>query len=380
MARHKTLALIMAGGAGGRMGVLTDSRAKPALPFGGVYHLIDIPLSNCMHSGISDVWVVEQFQPQSLNDHLANGRPWDLDRTYGGLRILPPYTGNNEGGWHRGNADAIYRQRRFIESFDPELLLVLSADHVYQLDFDAVIEAHLARQAEVTLVTTTVPPGESASRFGNLQAGSDGRVREFAYKPEQPISDTITTEIFVYTPRVLLDVIGELAAQQGDDESETALSDFGDELLPLLVERGRAFAFPLDGYWRDVGTIPAYWQAHMDLLADPAPITLDAPEWPLRSYGQQRLPARIRGSARIADSLIASGCTIGGAVEHSVLASGVCVAAGATVRDAVLLEDVVVEAGAVVERAIVDRGVHVGRDKQVRGRADGGEQDIAVAG
>lgn len=377
MARVRVLALILAGGAGSRMELLTDVRAKPALPYAGVYRLIDFPLSNCVHSAIADVWVVEQFQPHSLNDHLVNGRPWDLDRTYGGLRILPPYTGKDEGGWHQGNADAIYRNRRFIREFNPDLVLVLSADHIYKLDYRDVIEAHREWQADVTMVTTKVARDE-ASRFGTVQCDGD-RVTSFAYKPDSPPSDIVTTEVFVYTTRTLLATLDDLA-DETEDVDESGLEDFGHQLLPRLVEKGRAFAYPLDGYWRDVGTIESYFAAHMDLLRDEPPLALDEPSWPILTFGTQRLPARIHGSAEIDRSLIAPGCTIHGTVINSVLAPGVIVERGATVRDAIIFSNTRIAANAAVQRAIIDAEVTIGERARIGGEQSDNQSPIVLVG
>ena len=354
---------------------LTASRAKPVLPFGGVYRLIDFALSNCVHSGIADVWVIEQFQPHALNDHLLNGRPWDLDRNTGGLRIMPPYTGprGEEGGWAEGNADALYRNRRFIREFGPDLLLVLSADHVYALDFRDVLDAHVAREgAAVTMVTTEVPV-EEAGRFGVVRVGADGLVTDFAYKPERPAGGTVTAEVFVYDARALLDALDALGSAAGGGGGQGAgdggpsppLKDFGDELLPAFVREGRAFAFPLPGYWRDLGTIDSYWEGHMDLLGDEPRLTLSAPAWPVLSAGTPRPPARVTRAGQVDDSLLSPGCTVHGTVIESVLAPGAVVEAGATVRRAVLLHDAVVRAGAEVACAIVDRRAVVGAGARV---------------
>ncbi len=375
MAKQKVLALILAGGEGGRLEVLTERRAKPAMPFAGVYRLIDFSLSNCMHSGISDVWIVEQYEPHSLNDHLANGRPWDLDRTYGGLQVLPPYQRREEGegGFSQGNADALYQHRSFIRELDPDLLIVLSADHVYKLDYNDVLERHRERKADVTLVTTRVPR-EEASRFGVVEVDGEGRVTGFEYKPEQPRSDRVTTEVFVYDTRKLLDALERLA-KEGEDKEGAALKDFGHELLPAFVREGRAWEHPLEGYWRDVGTIESYWQAHRDLIEEDPALRLDDPAWPILTYGTQRLPARIKGSARIDGSLVSSGCRIAGEVCRSVLGPGVVVERGAAVRDSILLQDVVVRSGARVERAILDEQVEVGEEAVI-----GGLGEIALAG
>ncbi|HKI00418.1 MAG TPA: glucose-1-phosphate adenylyltransferase family protein [Thermoanaerobaculia bacterium] len=377
MPRTKTLALILAGGAGGRLEVLTAERAKPAMPFAGVYRLIDFPLSNCLHSGVSDVWVIEQYELHSLNEHLANGRPWDLDRTYGGLQVLPPHQSksrSDEGGFAQGNADAIYRHKSLIRELDPDLLLVLSADHVYKLDYREVIDRHRETDAAVTLVTTRLPPGEDASRFGVVEVDGAGKVTGFEYKPESPRSDLVTTEVFVYDAVELMDTLDRLADGTGGEES--GLKDFGHELIPSLVQEGRAREYRLEGYWRDVGTVESYWQAHMDLLERQPGLVLDDPAWPLRTYGTQRLPARVEGTARIEGSLISPGCRIAGRVERSVLGPGVVVEEGAEVRDSVLLDEVVVGAGASIERAILDAEVRVGKGASV-GERDG---DLTLAG
>ena len=372
MSRNKVLALILAGGAGSRLDVLTEERAKPTLPFAGVYRLIDFALSNCMHSRINDVWIIEQYLPHSLNDHLANGRPWDLDRTYGGLQVLPPFEGSDDqdGGFAAGNADAIYRHKDFIREFAPDILLVLSADHIYKLDFGKVIGHHLEHNADVTMVTTRVPEKE-ASRFGIIEADEQGRVTNFVYKKENPPGDLATTEVFVYNAHKLLEMLDELAAQGGGKRNKKAgakLKDFGHKLLPSLVKNGRAFEYRFTEYWRDVGTVESYWQSHMDLLEHEPLFALDDPGWPILTYGSQRLPARIHKSARIENSLIAPGCTVRGHVIDSVLAPGVVIEAGAVVNRSVLLHNAVVAAGAQINRAVLDEEVCV-EEKAIIGAA-----------
>jgi glucose-1-phosphate adenylyltransferase len=381
MAREKVLALILAGGAGGRLETLTRKRAKPVTPFAGVYRLIDFPLSHCVHSGLSDVWVIEQYELHSLNEHLSNGRPWDLDRTYGGLQVLPPNQrehGEEEGGFAQGNADAIWRQRTLIREFAPDVLLVLSSDHIYKLDYRDVLDHRRQRKADLTLVSTRVPR-EQACRFGVVEVGGDGRVTGFEYKPESPRSDLVTTEVFAYDARKLLDTLDALAREGGgekDEEKEEdgpSLKDFGDRLLPRLVKEGNVFDFRLEGYWRDVGTVDSYWQGHMDLLAPEPPIVPDAPDWPILTTGPQRLPARIDAAASLDGSFIASGCRVAGRVERSVLAPGVIVEPGAEIRDSILLHETVVRSGARIERAILDVGVEVGE------RAVIGERNAEIA-
>ena len=366
----RTLVLLLAGGEGNRLGALTENRAKPVLPFCGVYRLIDFPLSNCVHSGLHDVWIIEQFQTHSINEHLKNGRPWDLDKTYGGLQILPPGQGDAESGWHQGNADAIWRNRRQIEEFAPELIVVLSADAIYRFDYRAAIEAHLNRGAEVTLVTTLLPVDE-ATRFGNVRTNAQSHVEEFAYKPDEPFEtdgkSEVTCEIFVYNARVLLDTLDELALRGAESREDAELSDFGDELLPAFVERGHAFTFPIGGFWLDVGTIDAYFDAHQTWLNKP-PFQLDARDWPILSRFEARAPARFGERCQVSNSLVSPGCEVNGHVENSVLGPGVFVDEDASIENCVVLADVHICAGVNVSCAIVDMGTVV--DESVTGGED----------
>ena len=361
--RGKVLALVVAGGEGTRLKPLTENRAKPALPFGGVYRLIDFPLSNCHHSRVSDVWVIQQYEAHTLSEHLANGRPWDLDRTWGGLRVVHPTTGD-ESGFYKGNADAINRNRTAIERFQPELLLVLSADGIYKLDYANVLEHHIERQAEATLVTTRTSL-EEASRLGTVSVDGSGLVTEFEYKPDHPSSGIVTTEVFVYDAQVLLRTLADLEAE-GEE-----LSDFGHSLLPRLVERGKTRAYDLGGYWQDVGTLESYWEAHMQLLEPKPPLQLDDPEWPILTRASQRPPARVEKPATVDTSLLSPGCTVRGKVVRSVIGPGVTVEEGISVVDSVVLGRSHV--GADLERAIVDLGADVVRP------ATGGDEPAVVA-
>jgi glucose-1-phosphate adenylyltransferase len=365
--RGSVLALVLAGGEGSRLGPLTENRAKPAVPFAGSYRLIDFVLSNCHHSRVSDVWVLQQYDPRVLTDHLSNGRPWDLDRTYGGLRVVHPSLGDDdESGFYSGNADAIWRSCTSIQAFDPELVLVLSADAVYRLDYGEVLERHLEAGAEVTMVTTEVPR-EQAARFGVVELDGE-RVRGFEYKPERPRTNIVATEVFVYEAQLLLDTLAELA------EGEEELRDFGNELLPRLVERGKAHSYALAGYWRDVGTLESYWEGHMDLLGTKPMLDLDDADWPILTWGVPQLPARIHEGARLTESLISPGARVAGEVSHSVLGPGVVVEPGASVRRSVLLHGAVVAADAVLEQAVVEADARVG------GSIGGNDELVAVAG
>jgi len=359
MFKEKVLAIILAGGKGSRLGILTENRAKPVMPFGGSYRLIDFALSNCVNSQISDVWVIEQYELHSLNEHLSNGRPWDLDRTYGGLQVLPPFENetDGEGGFAEGNADAIYRHIDFIEEFKPDILIVLSADHVYKMDFRDAIKTHLEKKAAVTMVTTRLPKGESASRFGVVETDKNGRIKKFDYKPEKPDGDLITTEIFVYDAKILQTTLKDLSAKK------EKLKDYGDELLPLLVEQENVFEHRLKGYWRDVGTVESYWQTQMELLDEKERLFFDDEHWRILTLAAQRVPAFIYTSADVKNSLLSSGCKISGNVSRSVLSSGVIVEKGAEIADSIVLPDAMIEKGVKLKKVIVDAGVKVSKDR-----------------
>ena len=371
MALTRILVVVLAGGAGGRLELLTENRAKPAVAYGGMYRLIDFPLSNCQRAGIADVWVIQQYNPGSLSDHLANGRPWDLDRTTGGLLVLHPHQGNERGGWHQGTADALWRQAPMIREFGPEALVVVSADAVYKLDYREVVEGHLASDAAVTMVTTRVDKAD-AGRYGVVQVADDGAITDYAYKPDKPAADLVTNEVFVFTPDRVLDLLDELAEEVDED---SGLEDLGDQALPKLVEAGEAREHRFEGYWRDCGTVPAYWESHMDLLADEPPIDLDEPGWRIQTAGGRSAAAGIDKGADVDNCLLSPGCLVAGTVHNSVISPDVRIEAGATVRDSVLLHGVVVRSGAVVVRSIIDQAVEIGADAQV-----GRDGDITLVG
>jgi glucose-1-phosphate adenylyltransferase len=368
MTRGHVLALIQAGGAGGRMDVLTRERAKPALPFAGSYQLIDFSLSNLANSGITDVWLSVQFLGSTLEEDVLNGRPWDLDRNRGGLRLLMPQQGTgstDEEGFATGNADELYRIRDRITADAPEALVVLSADHVYRLDLMDAVRTHRRHGAECTLVTTTVPI-EEAGDHATVVADDDGRVTAFAYKPAAPSTTTVAAEIFVYDPAVLVEVVEELHRELGPDagEGDTGLGDYGEHLVPRLVERGRVVAHALEGYWKDLGQPHKYLAAHRDVLTDDVGV-FDDPDWPIVSHQPQRVPARVLDGGRAVDSMLSPGSRVSGTVLRSVLGPGVVVEAGAQVRDSVVFADTVVCPGARVDRAVVDRDCVIERGAEV---------------
>ncbi|RBY96141.1 glucose-1-phosphate adenylyltransferase [Blastococcus sp. TF02-8] len=370
MALPKVLVLVLAGGKGNRLELLTEQRAKPAVPFAGVYRLIDFPLSNCQHSAIADVWVSVQYQPQSVNEHLANGRPWDLDRTTGGMMMLLPFQGSERGGFTEGTADGLWRQSELVRQFDPDALVVVSADAVYKLDYREVVDAHLGSGAEVTMVTTEVA-ADDASRYGIVEVGEGGRVTSYAYKPDDPATTTATNEVFVFSPESTLDRLEALSREAGED----GLEDLGDSLLPAQTKDGLARAYPLNGYWRDVGTIDSYWRTHREFLDEDPPLDLDDPNWPVHTRGGRHSAARVLDDGQIENSLLSGGTRVSGNVRGSVLSPGVVVERGATVVDSVLLRGVRVRSGATVTRAVLDDNVEVGSGASV-----GGDGEITLVG
>ncbi|WP_395657804.1 glucose-1-phosphate adenylyltransferase family protein [Nocardioides sp.] len=372
MPRPHVLALVQAGGSGGRMDVLTRERAKPTLPFAGVFRLIDFPLSNLANSGIDNVWLSVQFLGASMGEQVSNGRPWDLDRNRGGLRLLMPEQGTgstDEEGFARGNADELYRIRDQVATDAPQELVVCSADHVYRFDFNEALETHRRAGAECTVVTATVPLPEAVDH-ATVETDDDGRVTGFAYKPDDPTTGTVAAEIFVYDPEVLVELLEELHRELGADapEGDSGLGDYGEHLLPRLVDRGKVVAHPIGGYWKDLGQPHKYVAAHRDALTDDLGVLGDL-DWPIQGHHLHRPAAGVLDGAEVVDSLVSPGSVVRGRVVRSVLGPGVVVGAGATVRDSVVFEGTVVEDGACVERAVVDRDCVIAAGAEV-GSAD----------
>lgn len=360
----KTRTVILAGGEGARLSVLTAKRTKPAVPFAGKYRIIDFALSNCVNSGLFDIMVLAQYRPQSLIEHIGAGAPWDLNRDFtGGIKILTPYKARYNSDWYTGTADAVQQNFTFIKRGSPDLILILSGDHIYTMDYDAMIAFHLDHQADVTLASIRVSP-EEASRFGILSVDDEYCVTSFVEKPAHPPSNLANMGVYLFSAHVLNRVLWEDHARKGSSH------DFGKDILPRLVKsKARVFAFPYTGYWMDVGTVNSYWQSHMDLLSPNPPLKLYDRSWVIHTRTEERPPVRFPHEACVYASMITDGCFIesGARIESSVLSPGVIVRAGAVVRESIVLTDCVIESGAVVERAILDKLVHVGEGARVGG-------------
>ena len=358
--RKECVAMILAGGQGSRLGVLTRWRAKPAVPYGGKYRIIDFPLSNCTNSGIDVVGVLTQYEPFVLNSYIGNGAPWDLNTNNGGAYVLSPYTHvGDEGRWFEGTADAIYQNIRFIDRFDPEYIVVLSGDHIYKMDYSAMIDFHKRNDADTTIAVMPVPI-EEASRFGILATDGEGRVTDFVEKPANPPSNLASMGIYVFSWQKVRQYLVDDAA------SETSSHDFGKDVIPAMLSGDeRLFAYRFEGYWRDVGTIDSLWEANMDLLDVDSGLDLADDSWKIYSRNPNLPAARIGSGAVLDECMVAEGCDVEGAVEHSLLFQGVRVGSGARIVDSVVMADARIGKGAVVERAVVAEDVVVGEGAQI---------------
>ena len=346
----RTMAVILAGGEGERLSILSSVRAKPAVPFGGKYRIIDFTLSNCVNSDINHVLVLTQYDPRSLNDHIGLGRPWDLDRARGGIRLLQPYISRRRlQEWYRGTADAVLRNMSEVDRSDVDTVLVLAGDHVYKMDYQPFVQAHRRARADVTIAVRRVPLAE-ASRMGILALDETNRVTEWAEKPKQPKSDLASMGVYVFSKRALKKWLS-------DD-----LPDFGGNVVPAMLDGGaRVFGYRFDGYWQDVGTIQSYWEANMALLVDRPELDLYDRDWLIHTKSEERAPAKVGPTAQVHRSLISHGCVINGTVVNSVLSPGVRVDVGAVVRDSIVMFDCEIRSSAIVDRAILDKEVVVGQ-------------------
>ncbi len=351
--------MILAGGQGSRLGALTKDVAKPAVPFGGKYRIIDFALSNCTHSGIEAVGVLTQYQPLELNTYIGNGVPWDLDRNYGGVYVLPPYVKAEKGEWYKGTANAIYQNISFIEQYAPNYVLIMSGDHIYKMDYAKMLSAHIKAGAEATVAVMPVP-WEEAPRFGIMNVDSEDRIVEFAEKPKEPKSNLASMGIYIFNWQTLKKY---LIVDENNPNSE---NDFGKNIIPQMLANDEImFAYHYSDYWRDVGTIQSLWEAHMDMLTDPPLLDINDPKWRIFSRNPVKPPHYISTDAVLKNCCITEGCYINGTIERSVLSEGVDVADGAIVRDSVIMPNVKIGAGAVIEKAVIGPGAVIGENVKI---------------
>ncbi|MBO7161573.1 MAG: glucose-1-phosphate adenylyltransferase [Clostridia bacterium] len=373
--RKECVAMLLAGGQGSRLYLLTERLAKPAVPFGGKYRIIDFPISNCINSGIDTVGVLTQYQPLALNEYIGNGQPWDLDRVYGGVMMLPPYQGLKRADWYKGTANAIYQNMQFIEKYDPEYVLILSGDHIYRMDYAKMIKEHKRNKADCTIAVIDVPLAE-ASRFGIMSAREDMSIYDFEEKPKAPKSTMASMGVYVFSKEKLFSY---LIADENDENSD---KDFGKNVIPAMLKAGeRMFAYRFEGYWKDVGTVSSLWEANMDLLGNNPQLDLNDGSWKIYSRSNAYPPHYVGESAVIKNSQITEGCEIYGTVMNSVIGGGVTVARGATVKDSVLFDNITVSEGASVYYSMVDSGTVVGKNATVgKDKDNGGKLTLVGSG
>ena len=373
--KKRVIAMLLAGGQGSRLHVLTRKTAKPAVPFGGKYRIIDFPLSNCVNSGIDTVGILTQYQPLELNEYIGNGQPWGLNKTHSCAQVLPPYERNDKkSGWFEGTANAIYKNIDFVDRFDPDYVVILSGDHIYKMDYNAMVDYHVKNEAAVTIAVRNVPLAE-ASRFGILNTNPDNSIYEFEEKPKQPKSTNASMGIYCFSWKVLREAL------IADEEDPNSSKDFGKNIIPNLLNAGyKMMAYPFNGYWKDVGTIDSLWEANMELLGK-------EPEFNLRGGKRETIYARntalpssyIDDDATIVDSLVAEGCEVYGSVKHSVISIGCTIGKGALVEDAVVMPGVVIEDGAIVRNCILGENSKVCKNAVVGGQfAEGEKREISV--
>lgn len=371
--KKECVAMLLAGGQGSRLYALTQKTAKPAVQFGGKYRIIDFPLSNCVNSGIDTVGVLTQYQPLVLNDYIGNGLPWDLDRTFGGLKILPPYQGQKSADWYRGTANAIYQNLEFINRYDPDYVLVLSGDHIYKMDYGKMLAFHKAKGADCTIAVLDVPLSE-ASRFGIMSVDEQDRIFKFTEKPKEPDSTKASMGIYIFNKDKLQSYL------EADEADPLSSNDFGKNVIPAMLGAGeKMYAYAFDGYWKDVGTISSLWEANMDMLGDDPQLSLNDESWRVFSRHYSQPPQYVGKHAIVSNSVVTEGCEIYGTVKNCVLGAGVRVMHGAYVKDSVIMDGVVIGEGATVNYSIIDTNARIGAGTRVgAAREDGVE--IAVVG
>mgnify|MGYP001123911349 FL=1 len=354
MRKKEMIAMLLAGGQGSRLGVLTAKVAKPAVAFGGKYRIIDFPLSNCINSGIDTVGVLTQYQPLRLNTHIGIGIPWDLDRNFGGVSILPPYETSGSSEWYTGTANAIYQNLDYMETFSPEYVLILSGDHIYKMDYEVMLDFHKENQADVTIAAMPVPM-EEASRFGIVVAEEDGQIQEFQEKPAQPKSNLASMGIYIFSWPVLKEALIALREVHG--------CDFGKHIIPYCHgKNNRLFAYEYNGYWKDVGTLGSYWEANMELIDIIPEFNLYEEFWKIYTNSETLPPQYISANSVIEKSIISNGCEIYGEVHNCVIGAGVTIGKGAVVRDSIIMQDVTIGDDCVVDKAIIAENSEIGRN------------------
>ena len=372
--KQECIAMLLAGGQGSRLYALTEKTAKPAVTFGGKYRIIDFPMSNCVNSGIYTVGVLTQYQPLALNEYIGKGSPWDLDRARSGVTVLPPYQAKDGADWYRGTANAIYQNLGFIRRYDPDYVLILSGDHIYKMDYARMLEAHKRTGADVTIAVLNVSL-EEASRFGIMNTDDSLRIVEFEEIPKHPKSTKASMGIYIFSRKILEEYLVR------DENTPGSSNDFGKNVIPAMLADGvKLYAYPFDGYWKDVGTVQSLWEANMDLLGKNPAFNLHDPSARIYSRNEARPPQRMGKKGRAVNSLVTEGCEIDGTVENCVLSAGVKVHAGAVVRDSVLMEDVVIGEGSTVAYSMIADGVQVGKNCTVGAPKDTAKGVTVVAG
>ncbi len=352
MRKKEMIAMLLAGGQGSRLGVLTSKVAKPAVAFGGKYRIIDFPLSNCINSGIDTVGVLTQYQPLRLNTHIGIGIPWDLDRNVGGVSILPPYEKSENSEWYTGTANAIYQNLEYMESYHPDYVLILSGDHIYKMDYEIMLEYHKEHQADVTIAAMPVPL-EEASRFGIVITDEDGKITEFQEKPPQPKSNLASMGIYIFSWKALKEALLALKDEPG--------CDFGKHIIPYCHDKGeRLFAYEYNGYWKDVGTLNSYWQANMELIDIIPEFNLYEEFWKIYTNNEILPPQYISEQAVIDRSIIGNGTEVYGEVHNCVIGAGVTIGEGVVIRDSIIMKDTCIGKGCVIDKAIIAENVHIG--------------------
>ncbi len=357
--KKKCVAMLLAGGQGSRLYALTNNIAKPAVSFGGKYRIIDFPLSNCVNSGIDTVGVLTQYQPLILNSYIGNGQPWDLDREFGGVHILPPYQGKNSSDWYKGTANAIYQNLHFLKQYDPDYVLVLSGDHIYKMNYSIMLNYHILNGADCTIAAINVPM-EEASRFGILNTDENNCIYEFEEKPKKPKSTLASMGIYIFSAKKLYKYLEE------DSKNPKSSNDFGKDILPKMLNSGeKMIAYEFDGYWKDVGTIDSLYEANMDLLGDNPVFDVSDSSWKIQSRSPLAPPHFIGEGAKTDNSIILAGCEIYGTVENSILSSDVVVKKGAVVKNSIIMADVVIGENSTVEYSIIDEGTVIGKNVKI---------------